>query len=400
MSTQRTSERSTERTPERSAARTPERIETVVIGGGQAGLSVGYHLARRGVPFVILDAGDRIGDVWRSRWDSLRLFTPAKFSGLDGMPFPAPPDSYPTKDEMADYLEAYAARFELPVRSGRRVTRLGRNTGPGGRYRVEAGPDTLVADHVVVAMGTFQVAHVPDFAAALDPGIVQVHSRDYRNPDQLREGPVLIVGAGNSGAEIAMDLAPHHPIWLSGRDVGAIPFRIDGLLGRRILVRLVIRGLFHRVLTVRTPVGRKARPYILRHGGPLIRTKSPHLAAAGVTRVPRTVGTEGGRPRLEDGRVLEVANVVWCTGFRNGFESWVDLPVHGEVEPVHVSGRVPDHPGLHFVGLHFLHALSSEMIHGVGRDADRIARDVAAAVEAGRARSRADGGRIAALRSA
>ena len=181
------------------------RIHTIVIGGGQAGLSVGYWLTRMGVPFLILDASARIGDTWRGRWDSLRLFTPARFDGLAGMPFPAHPEYFPTKDEMADYLEAYAARFALPVRSGTRVDRV---TREGGRFVVRAGATRFEADNVVVAMASYQEPRVPAFAAELDPSIVQLHSADYRNPSQMAEGDVLLVGAGNSGAEIAFELMP------------------------------------------------------------------------------------------------------------------------------------------------------------------------------------------------
>jgi len=353
--------------------RTPENVETLVIGGGQAGLSVGYHLRRRGLPFLILDARDRIGDVWRERWDSLRLFTPARWDGLDGMPFPAPSHSFPTKGEMADYLEDYAARFELPVRTGVRVDGL---TKRDGRFLVTAGERQFEADNVVVAMSDYQRPKVPSFAAELAPDVVQLHSFDYRNPGQLREGPVLLVGAGNSGSEIARELAPRHEVWMSGRDTGHIPFRIEGLAGRLIMVRLVIRFLFHRVLTVRTPIGRKVRPKVLHKGGPLIRVKPKDLLRAGVKRVGRTVGVKGGLPVLEDGRVLDVANVIWCTGFHAGFD-WIDLPVHGPQEPRHRSGIVDDEPGLYFVGLFFLHSMSSAMIHGVGRDAERVVGDIA-----------------------
>lgn len=354
-----------------------ERFETIIIGGGQAGLSVGYHLSRLGRPFVILDAGDRVGDAWRHRWDSLRLFTPARYDGLDGMPFPADSFYFPTKDEMADYLEDYAARFALPVRTGTRVDRLTRD---GGRFVVMAGDQRFEADNVVVAMASYQTPVTPAFAEELDPGVVQIHSRDYRGPSQLQDGPVLIVGAGNSGAEIARDVAHSHQVWLSGRDVGEIPFRVDGLPGRLGLVRLVIRFLFHHVLSVATPVGRKARGEIITKGGPLIRTKRRDLEQAGVTCVPKTAGVRDGRPVLEDGRVLDVRNVIWCTGFHPGFGDWIDLPVmDGDAgQPVHDSGIVPDMPGLYFVGLLFLHALSSGMIHGVGRDARRIAEAVAA----------------------
>jgi putative flavoprotein involved in K+ transport len=349
-----------------------ERIQTVVIGAGQAGLSVGYHLARRGRRFVILDAGARIGDVWRNRWDSLRLFTPARYCGLAGMRFPAPPHSFPTKNEFADYLEAYATRFNLPVRMGVRVDRLTRD---GRRYLVRAGDRRFEAEHVVIAMSNYQSPRLPGFARELAPDVVQLHSSAYRNPGQLREGDVLLVGAGNSGAEIAMELARARRTWVSGRDTGHIPFRIEGLAGR-LLVPVVLRGFFHRVLTVDTPVGRKLRPKFISQGGPLVRTKPKDLAAAGVERVARVAGVRDGLPLLEDGRVLNVANVIWCTGFHPGF-SWLDLPVfdaHGE--PKHDRGVVPGEPGLYFVGLHFLYAGSSSMIHGVGRDAERIAETV------------------------
>jgi len=351
-----------------------EYVNTIVIGAGQAGLSVGYHLKRRGVQAVILDGRKRIGDVWRERWDSLRLFTPARFSGLDGMPFPASPHAFPTKNEMGDYLERYAERFSLPVRLGTRVERLSRRDD---RFLVVAGDQRFVADNVVVAMANYQRPRTPPFAGELDPAIVQMHSLDYRNPDQLREGGVLVVGAGNSGAEIALEAVKAHPTWLAGRDTGHVPFRVEGRLARLLLIRLVLRVLFHRILTVATPIGRRVRPKVLHGGGELVRTKPWDLKAAGIERLPRVVGARNGLPLLEDGRVLDVANVVWCTGFHPGF-SWIDLPVFdANGEPRHERGVVGTEPGLYFVGLHFLYSFSSTMIHGVGRDARRIAEAVA-----------------------
>ena len=359
-----------------------QRIQTVVIGAGQAGLSVGYHLAQRGLPFVILEANQRVGDTWRRRWDSLRLFTPARFDGISGMPFPAPPHSFPTKDEMANYLESYAKQFGLPVRTGVKVDRLSRQ---GDRYVVSSGSQRFEADHVVIAMATYQSRRTPAFAAELDPGIAQLHSLDYRSRSQLREGSVLIVGAGNSGSEIALELArAGHKVWLSGRSTGEIPFRISGLAARLLLIRLVLRFLFHRVLTTDTPIGRKARPKVISKGGPLIRVKARDLAAAGVEWVPRTAGVRNGQPVLEDDRVLDVANVIWCTGFNPGF-SWIDLPVTMDLHGgplMHHRGVVASEPGLYFVGLHFLYAMSSTMIHGVSRDAEYIAETVAERVRA------------------
>jgi putative flavoprotein involved in K+ transport len=356
--------------------RISERVEVVVIGAGQAGLSVGYCLAQRGLSFVILESNARIGDSWRRRWDSLRLFTPAKYDGLIGLPFPAPPYSFPTKDEMADYLETYAGHFALPVRTGVKVDRLWRE---GAKYIVDAGDRRIEADHVVVAMATYQAPRIPEFAKSLDPAIVQLHSNEYRNSGQLRPGDVLVVGAGNSGADIALDVSRSHRVWLSGRHPGHVPFRIESRIAR-IILPILFRVVFHRILTVDTPMGRKVRPAFISKGGPLIRVKPADLGAAGVERTPRVAGVQDGRPLLADGRALDVANVIWCTGFHPGL-SWIDLPkpLYGaDGEPLHERGIVPGEPGLYFVGLHFLHSLSSPMIPGVARDAERIADTIQA----------------------
>ena len=197
-------------------------VETIIIGGGQAGLAAGYHLRRQGRPFLILDAGERTGDAWRDRWDSLRLFTPALFDSLPGMRFPAPAWSFPTKDEMGDYLERYAEHFDLPVRSGISVQGL---TRAGDRFLVSAGDLRLEASHVIVATGAHRIPKIPLFAAELDPRIVQLHSVEYRNPDQLLEGDTLLVGAGNSGAEIAYELADTRHCLVAGPSTGQIPVR-------------------------------------------------------------------------------------------------------------------------------------------------------------------------------
>ena len=350
-----------------------ERYETVIIGGGQAGLAVGYHLARLGRSFVILEADRRVGDVWRKRWDSLHLFTPARHDGLPGWKFPAKGWSFPSRDNMADYLEAYAARFRLPVYTGMPVDGV---TSHGGGYLVTAAGQSFQAGNVVVATGAYQVPTIPVLAAQLDPGIVQLHSSDYRDPSQLRDGGVLVVGAGNSGAEIALESAGLRQVWLSGREVGAIPFRMGGLPSRLLMERLVLRVLFHRVLTVKTPMGRKMRALTSSRGTPLIRIRPGEITAAGVERIARVAGVRDGLPLLADGRVLEVGNVVWCTGFHHDF-SWIDLPGFNGGEPPHQRGVVDGQPGLYLVGLHFLYAMSSAMIQGTGRDAEHIARHIA-----------------------
>jgi putative flavoprotein involved in K+ transport len=357
------------------APTTAGRHDVIVIGAGQAGLSVGYHLKQKGIDHVILDGACRVGDVWRNRWDSLRLFTPAKFDGLDGFSFPADKDNFPTKDQMADYLESYAERFNLPVRLNSCVERLHK---ANGRYRVETTGGAYEADQVVVAAASYQTPRLPEFARDVDARVVQIHSHEYRNPAQLPDGPVLLVGAGNSGAEIAMDLVRSHEVHLAGRDVGHVPFDIAGFMGRKLLVRLVIRGMFHHVLTMRTPMGRKFRAKMHGHGMPLIRTRPGQLERAGVRRIGKITGIKDGKAVSEDGAAVSFASVIWCTGFRPGFD-WIELPVLDEDgTPRHRFGKSTDTQGLYFAGLHFQYAVSSTMVAGVGRDARRVVGWIAA----------------------
>jgi putative flavoprotein involved in K+ transport len=350
-----------------------EDVETLVIGGGQAGLAMGYQLSRHDLPYKIVDANKRVGDAWRNRWDSLRLFTPNRLNRLPGMPFPGYHWGFPSKNEMADYLESYARKFDLRVETGVRVQSL---TREGLRFVATSGDRRFEADNVVVAMSSWQRPRVPDYASELDPRIVQLHVAEYKNPGQLQEGDVLVVGAGNSGAEVAIEVARTHKVLLSGAGTGAIPFRPESVVAR-VLMPFIGRVIFHRVLTTSTPIGRKVRPKWISTGEPLIRVKPKDLATFGVERVPRVTGVQGGLPQLEDGRSVDVANVVWCTGFHPGF-SWIDLPVLGPQEPLHHRGIVESEPGLYFIGLKFLHSVSSEQIQGVGRDANRIAQKIAA----------------------
>jgi len=345
---------------------------TVVIGGGQSGLAAGYYLKQHDLSFVILDEHDRVGDAWRKRWDSLRLFTPGRYDGLPGMPFPGSPSSYPTKDETADYLEAYAREFELPVRRGVKVDSLSKD---GDRFEVRCGECTLFAENVVVATGASNTPRVPAFARELDERIVQLHSKEYRNPSQIQKGAVLVVGAGNSGAEIAIELAPHHKTWLSGPDTGQEPARAGSHIDH--LITPLMWFVATR-LTVRTALGRKLRDHFTDppRGIPLGRVRQKDFAHAGIERLPRMTAVRNGYPVLENGRVLEVSNVIWCTGYAPHYE-WTDLLLrtHNGV-PIHDRGVVESCPGLYFVGLLFLYSLSSALLGGVGRDAKHIVEHI------------------------
>jgi putative flavoprotein involved in K+ transport len=359
-----------------------EGFETVIVGGGQAGLATGYHLAKRGRPFIILDANARVGDPWRKRWDSLKLYSPAAYDGLPGIRFPAPRASFPTTHEMADYLEAYAARFELPVRTKTSVEVLSRH---GDRYVVKSGEQTFEADNVVVATGVMQEPIIPSFAPELDAGIRQLHSSDYQSLSQLREGQVLVVGASHSGADIAYEAAAEHETILSGPDTGQIPASVETRRGRAGFRVLFFVG--SHILTVDNPLGRKLRPHIRHGGAPLLRYRKKDLLGAGVERVlSRTVGVQNGLPVLADGRALDVQNVVWCTGFRPDY-SWIKVPlVTGEDHyPVQYRGVVDSAPGLYFVGMLFLHSFASMLIAGSVRDAERVATHIATRRTEGRA---------------
>ena len=350
--------------------------DTIVIGAGQAGLATAYHLKKRGRDFLMLEAHDRVGDVWRKRFDSLKLYSPAKYDGLPGMAFPAAKWCYPDKDQVAEYFEAYAEKFALPIETGVMVRRM---TTADGLFEIETDHGSYRARNVVVATGTWQQPKTPPFAGELDSSIYQVHSHGYRNAAQLKPGPTLVVGAAHSGADIALEVAnAGHETVLSGPYRGEAPIDIESKMARVVLPLLWFAA--NHVLTERTPIGRKAQPHIRNGGGPLLRVKSAHLEAAGVEHVDdKVVGVEGGKPVLADGRVLDVANVVWCTGFGKDL-GWIDFLVPGDDGwPEQARGAVNGWPGLYFVGLPFLYSFSSMLVGGAGRDAGHVAKLISSA---------------------
>lgn len=355
---------------------TTQQTETLIIGAGQAGLATAFHLQRLGRECLVVDGNRRVGDNWRVHYDSLRLYTPAKYCGLPGLAFPDEPWSYPTKDEVADYLETYALHFDLPVRMHTRVEHLAQQDG---HFVATLGDDTIECASVVVATGTFgRTPNVPRFAAHLDPAIRQFHSVEYKRLEQLAPGPVLVVGASHSGCDIALEVAAARPTILAGRDCGQIPVEWDS---KRIRVGMpIMMFVFEHVLTRRNPIVRRKLGEVRSHGGPMLRVKRHHLAERGVERVEqRVTGVADGQPQLADGRVVDVANVVWCTGFRQDF-GWIDLPGFGDDDwPDEYRGVVETVPGLYFCGLSFQYAFSSMLLPGVGRDAAHVAHRIAEA---------------------
>lgn len=343
-----------------------EQFDVVVIGAGQAGLAIGWHLKRRGADFVVLDAGPEVGHSWRTRWDSLRLFTSARYDGLPGLPFPGDPDHHPDKDEVADYLRDYAAVFELPVRPGMPVSRLSRD---GDRFVVETPGQVFEAAQVVVATGAFQVPAVPSLAAELSGDVVQVHSSEYRRPAQLPDGPVLVVGGGNSGLQIARELAATRPVAVAmGDKAMALPQRV---LGKDIFWWLTRTGLVTRAGDSRLALRLRAK------GELVIGTRLADLTAIGVELCGRVTAASGNRVSTADGRELEPAAVVWATGFRSDW-SWVDVPgvvTGGQVNQVRGVAAVP---GLFFLGLPWQHSRGSALLGFVRHDAEFVAGQLGA----------------------
>lgn len=336
-------------------------FDVIVIGAGQAGLAAGYFLDRAGVRFTMLDASAGIGDSWRNRWDSLRLFTPARYNGLPGMPFPGKRYALPNKDDVASYLTEYARTFRLPIELGTTVSSLRHEND---RFVVEASNRVLRSSSVIVATGANQRPYVPQFASQLSPSIAQLHSSEYRRPEQLPLGKVLVVGAGNSGAQIALELAASgRRVILAGRPTGALP--------RRFLGRDIYDWLWPTIMrpSIESRVGRRLMQSRLYSGDPLIGMDARSLERPGLVRAGRVTGVSGGKPILEGAEPCEIDAVVWCTGFRPDY-TWIELPVFGlDGYPRHRRGLSIDMPGLGFLGMRFQYRMGSALLGGVGEDA-------------------------------
>ncbi len=349
----------------------PDRVHDVlVVGAAQAGLGAAYELTREpGLDVLVLD-GQPVGQSWRDRWDSLTLFTPRRFSGLPGLRFPRASSRCPSRLEMADYLQSYADRFALPVRTGVRVTRLRREDGV---FVASTDQGEVRAAQVVLATGPFHRPFVPDAARGLHEDVHQLHSYDYRRPAQLPSGDVLVVGGGNSAAQLAVELASTHLVTVASP--GPLWYLPEDVLGISMYWWTYLTGILN------ADKDAKISRYIRRRGDAIVGKQLEELVEAGEVQLhPHRVVSGSGRVVvLEDGTALPVSTVLWCTGFRPE-TSWLDLPgaLNDRGEPLHDEGASPV-PGLHWMGLPWQTRLNSSIIDGVHRDARRTAERVRAA---------------------
>ena len=342
---------------------TDERYDVVVIGAGQAGLAIGHFLGKQGRRFMILEAADSVASAWRSRWDSLILFTPRRYDALPGLAFPGDPDGYPTRDEVVAYLERYAEHFRLPIALSSPVRSL---TSEGTAFVLEAGEKRLLADQVVVATGPFQVPNVPALAGGLSGEVLQMHSTGYGRPADIPQGRVLVVGGGNTGFQIAKELAASHEVHLAiGSRQMPLPQR---LLGRDLFWWLTKLGLLSK--TVESRLGQR-----LRSRDTLIGSSPREAKRHGVQVRPRAVRAEGRTIGFADGTELEVDAVIWATGYRPD-SSWIELPVTDDDGRLRHRRGVTEVPGLYFLGLSWQHTRGSALLGFVADDAAFIAEQL------------------------
>jgi putative flavoprotein involved in K+ transport len=341
-----------------------EHHDVIVVGGGQAGLAIGYFLAQQGRRFAILEAAEEPAAAWRARWDSLKLFTSARYSGLPGLRFPGDPDSYPGRDDVASYLTDYARHFALPVELGSRVRSVHRVED---RYRVELDDRGYTADQVVIATGPFQVPFVPSIADGVGQDVFQVHSTRYRAPGDLPDGPVLVVGAGNTGFQIAEELSATREVHLSiGSRQTPLPQRI---LGRDLFWYLDKTGAMRKSRDTRIGRRLEGRDTLIGSNPRTLRKRH------GVRLHPRAADAWGRTIRFSDGSELDVGAVIWATGFRND-HSWIDAPIFDDGQRVVHRRGVTVSPGLYFLGLTWQHTRGSALIGWVADDAAYIADQI------------------------
>ena len=340
--------------------------DVIIIGAGQAGLSMGYYLKKTNLSFLILDKGARIGEVWKNRYDSLKLFTPHEYSSLPGLALEGIQNDYPTKDDIAHYLSTYANTFKLPVKL--KVAVQGIHKTESG-FQISTTQEDFTAKNVVIATGAFQKPHLQEFRNRLSDDVLQLHSSEYKNSKQLRDGPVLVVGGGNSGTQIAVELSKDRKTYLSVSH--KMKFVPQDIMNKSIFWWLDKLGVY------RANVNSKMGQFLKKQPDPIFGYELKSLIKNGKVIVkPRTISIQNDHFIFEDNSEVQVNNVIWSTGFISDY-TWIDIAeVFDESnQPLHQRG-VTSVKGLYFLGLPWQSSRGSALLQGVGADAEYLLNNI------------------------
>lgn len=338
------------------------RLDVIIIGAGQAGLSMGYFLKQQDISFMLLDKGKRVGDSWRKRYNSLVLFTPKSYSVLPGMAFEGDQSAFPTKDEMADYLEAYAKRFSLPIQletSVQSVKQVDRG------FEVITNNGILYSKQIVVASGAFRSPLIPSISKEYGENVFQIHSSEYSAPNQIPDGPILVVGGGNSGTQIATELVVDREVTVAvGHPLKFFPLRF---LGKSIFTWLEWLGFLY------AGTDTKRGAWFRKQGDPTFGFEFKHLIRSGKVQIKsRVTRVQNGQTVFQDSSEMDIKNIIWSTGFVPDF-TWLEIDgaLDAEGNPRHHRGVSPVQ-GLFFIGLPWQRQRGSALVCGVGRDAEYL----------------------------
>ncbi|WP_289142568.1 NAD(P)/FAD-dependent oxidoreductase [uncultured Brevibacillus sp.] len=340
--------------------------DIIVVGSGQAGLAAGYFLKKKGLSFVLLEKGKEVGQTWKNRYDSLVLFTPRFYSSLPGKTLEGDPNGYAAKDEIADYLHSYANQIELPIHFQTEVTAL-KQSSTG--FLLETNQGDYAAKNVIIATGPFQQPLIPQMADALPKDIVQIHTAHYLNPSSLQDGPVVVIGAGNSGAQIAVELAKEREVYLSiGHKMKFMPLQ---------LMNKSIFWWFGKIGFLKANIHSKIGKWLSRQHDPIFGFELKEAIQKGAVKLkPRTKRIQSDEIVFADHSTVKVRNIVWATGFYPEY-SWIKIPqsLNEKGKPIHHRGISPV-SGLYFVGLPWQYRRGSALIGGVGQDAEFIVQQI------------------------
>ncbi|PEK41185.1 oxidoreductase [Bacillus toyonensis] len=341
-------------------------LDAIIVGAGQAGLTMGYYLKQEGYNFLLLESGNRIGDSWRNRYDSLQLFTPREYSSLPGMILKGEKNEFPHKDEITMYLEEYAQYFQLPVQLQTEVLKIKKEKDI---FELHTSKEILQSKKVIIASGGFQQPFIPLFSQHLSSHIFQAHSSQYKSPSQIPKGRVLVVGGGNSGMQIAVELAKTHEVTMSiSHPLTFLPLH---LFRKNIFNWLEKLGLLY------AEVNTKRGKWFQKRKDPIFGFEGKKLIRSGAIKLQeKVVSVSSNNIMFQNGDTYSAESIIWSTGFAQDYK-WIEIEkaVNEKGFPNHIKGISPV-KGLYYIGLPWQSQRGSALICGVGKDAAYVLSEI------------------------